>query len=1154
MSFKPRAIHQFHGGSAAGDAITNGLFYIRDLLHELGFISEIYCEDVAPELTNRIRPAASFPDSPDTVLLLHFSWAIRYYDWVQSLSCRKILVYHNITPTEFFEAAGEFERIATLAHDQLAGLCTNVDSALTPSAYNASELHAHGYDAVGVIPLLFDPAEWNAAAYDADYARLLEEDNTFRILFVGRIVANKCQEDLLRTVAALRAMINRPVQLVLVGGLGAGAEYEGRLRAVAEELELGDCVDFAGKVSDLRLRALYRACDVFLCLSEHEGFCVPIVEAQQFDLPVVAYASCAIPETVGQGGLLLADKSPSVVAATLKVIAEEAGLRRRLALAGRANVVRFERTGVLRQFAAFLRDRLGIEFLPIRTAGPRNLPSQWLLEGPFDSSYSLALVNRSLAGALAEGGTDVGLHSTEGPGDYAPDRAALSAQSMTLWQRGQRMTRPDVVLRNLYPPRVNGMRAPTRLLASWGWEESAVPHEWIDRFNSELNLVTVVSHFVAKVLIDNGLRVPVAIVGNGADHVSHTKLEHPCYLAADGRFRFLHVSSGFPRKGTDILLEAWGLAFTRGDSVTLVIKTFPNPHNDLADQLAAFGRRFPDHAEVIWLNDDICDEEMLALYRCCDALVMPSRGEGFGLPAAEAMRERLPVIATAHGGMLEFCSPETAWLVDYRFAAARTHLGLFSSAWVEPDVDDLAKTLRALPSMPHEDIRRRTDAAYALVNGKYSWQAVTERTKLAVSMLDSQPAIPPLPTVAWITSWNVRCGIASYARMLACEIPAGQLHVLASRAQDLLGPDASGVRRCWTQGWHDDLEELFSEIRICGATDAVFQFNFGFFDLAAFGRLLDQLADNGVRCHVVLHSTLDVERPERKMSLGQIRASLSRVRRLLVHSIADMNNLKIHGLIDNVTLFPHGAFAGAVRAQQEHSRPRATKTIASFGYILPHKGLRQLLVAFLRLRTRRQDLQLLMLNSIYPAPESEREAAVCRRLIAEHPEGRAVHLITDHLPEDEIHARLSWADLIVFPYQYTQESASGAIRFALASGKPVACTPLSIFEDVSRVIHRLPGTSAAALEAGIEDLVYDDARLIAHSAIQAAWLEAHDWKVLSRRLWNMLRSPAPLDLMAHFSEAAAPSPRPNVVFFSGTSISPGTEITLPFLEGSGKVV
>ena len=128
-------------------------------------------------------------------------------------------------------------------------------------------------------------------------------------------------------------------------------------------------------------------------------------------------------------------------------------------------------------------------------------------------------------------------------------------------------------------------------------------------------------------------------------------------------------------------------------------------------------------------------------------------------------------IVTGHGGMREFCDERTAWLVDYRFTDAQSHFELFGSAWTEPLTDDLVRVLREVHGAPPEERTRRGRAARETVEALFTWPAVARRTRRAVAELDRRPALSLLPRVAWVTSWNSRCGIASYAHHLACEFP-----------------------------------------------------------------------------------------------------------------------------------------------------------------------------------------------------------------------------------------------------------------------------------------------------------------------------------------------------------------------------------------------
>jgi glycosyltransferase involved in cell wall biosynthesis len=398
---------------------------------------------------------------------------------------------------------------------------------------------------------------------------------------------------------------------------------------------------------------------------------------------------------------------------------------------------------------------------------------------------------------------------------------------------------------------------------------------------------------------------------------------------------------------------------------------------------------------------------------------------------------------------------------------------------------------------------------------EHTWADVARRTREAVASLDALPPLTPRPRIGWVSSWNSKCGIATYSRLLTEPALASQVTVLADRHAQRIAEDADNVVRCWEQispdgqgGHHEDsLDDLYAEVVTRQLDTVIIQFNFSFFGLGPLAELLEKLHSEDIRTLVFFHSTADVEWGGLHKSLSQMHGALAGCTRLMVHGIDDLNRLKAMGLDANATLFPHGVMASpAITAPDDpcHADLAGKRVIASYGFLLPHKGIYELIRAFAPLAEQDASLHLLLLNAIYPAPPSEEEARRCQQLIVRLGLESRVTLINDFLPDPQILGWLQAAELLVFPYQHTQESSSAAVRWGLASGRPVACTPLGIFDDVAEAVSFLPGTTPAELEQGIRALL-DDAdhrRQVQQKA--AGWLTAHDWPRLSQRLHGLL--------------------------------------------------
>ncbi len=1085
------------------------MFLAQKILRRLGYESEIYCEQIPTELSSLVQHASKLEDRPGDVLLFHFSLGYQNIQWLKNVLARKVLVYHNITPDFLLE--GGLRNASRIGRDQLQEIRPLFEASIGDSEENAKELEALGYRHVKVLPLLVDLDRYTETQYNRAVVTPLQD--SVNVLFVGRFADNKRQSDIVDCFNLYHRHFEPRARLQLVGACTTQS-YLDHVRRKVRDLELDGVVSMPGKVTDEDLMAYYRSADVYLSLSEHEGFGMPLIEAMAQGLPVVAHASASIPWTVGTGGLLLQTRDPEYVAATLDMVVSNAGLRRAMRRGARRSLGRFAPAVLEHELASMLHELGGPPAKGAAVAAAQ--PGSWRVEGPFDSTYSLAIVNRNVALALSNTGTSTGLLSTEGGGDFPADPAFLARNPALgeLVETGKDTLHQDVSLRFCYPPRTEGMLGLVRAIHSYGWEETGFPQRYVNWFNQRLDLVTVLSSTVKKVLMDAGVKIPIAVVGAGSDHLPSTGA--PLEPSARGAFRFLHVSSCFPRKAPDVLLEAWRRSFTRADKVCLVIKTFPNPHHSMEADVQAFRVQYPEAAPVEVINVDLDDVALARLYQTADAYVGAARGEGYGLPLAEAMRHGLPVITTAWGGQTDFCDEQTAWMVDYRFDYSRSHLVEGVSLWAEPDVDQLATRLREVFTASPAERSLRTGRAKARILAESSWAKVAQRTTAAVNALSAMPQLEPELKVGWVTTWNSRCGIAEYSRYLLEQIPGLPGPIFANRTTDLVSEDhPERVVRCWNSGdKQEDLDAAYEQIRIRGLDAIVIQYNFGFYKLPVLARFITRLRDQGIAVYCVFHSTAEFIHGDERICLGDIREALAGASRLFVHSVPDLNRLRSYGLASNSSMFLHG-----VRRPRVPAVVPGRRVIGSFGFLLPGKGLPQLIEAFALLAKTDPTIELKLINALYPAPVSDDERLRCEELIRAHGLEARVEFETRFLSEEQALDRLAEVSLIVFPYQETRESSSAAVRLGIASGRPVAVTPLSVFEDVDGAVFKLPGITPPELAQGIAALFARPDLEAETATMTERWTTPRQWRLVASRLHDVLQS---CDVNTRFAAALPP--------------------------------
>ena len=328
-----RNVHQILATLGYGDAIGNEVLGIHRALRAAGYPSEIIVETADPRLEHLTVDYRDIVGDigPDDLLIHHFSLGSRASRTAFALPARMALVYHNITPPEYF--LGVHEQLVRQCYHgrrELTAYRTRCDLALGDSEFNRQELEALGFDPTGVLHVVPDFSHLDVTPD----SRILDayDDEWTNILFVGRVTPNKRPDDVIRFFHAYKTTCNPRSRLILAGSYGGFDRYLAQLHAFIAALGVQD-VHILGQVTNEALTALYDSADLFLCASEHEGFCVPLVEAFHKRVPVLAYAATAVPATMDGGGVLYTEKDPSRVAALMQSLTGDAELADRVLIA-----------------------------------------------------------------------------------------------------------------------------------------------------------------------------------------------------------------------------------------------------------------------------------------------------------------------------------------------------------------------------------------------------------------------------------------------------------------------------------------------------------------------------------------------------------------------------------------------------------------------------------------------------------------------------------------------------------------------------------------------------------------------------------------------------------------------------------------------------
>ncbi|MBV7453202.1 glycosyltransferase [Acidovorax sp. sif1233] len=595
------------------------------------------------------------------------------------------------------------------------------------------------------------------------------------------------------------------------------------------------------------------------------------------------------------------------------------------------------------------------------------------------------------------------------------------------------------------------------------------------------------------------------------------------------RQKFLiYVASFDSRKNQEGLIRAFALTspdIVNNYQLVIVGKGW----DEIYRRLKKIGKDSGLRDDAVLFLGHIADEDLIDLYNLSSLFVFPSFREGFGLPVLEAMSCGVPAIGSNTTSIPEVLGRSDAMFdpQDTSAISAKLEKALLDQSFYESlKKHSLAHSKnfswemsakRAIEFM--ETTERLIDDKESALGGGIIYRKFLSRvaecpdiknvpdnfllrssSAVADNEISALLALGKLKRevkIGWVTTWNTKCGIASYSKNLVGAINQPSV-IFAPFEQALIDNDGENIIRCWRNGG-GNLSMLNASVDRADVDVLSIQLNFGFHDFSVLSDFIVRQKTKGRVVTVTLHSTVDPPPEVINRRLSELAPALGVCDAVLIHSLNDVVNLNRLGIHKNLVFFPQGVIKASA---SERKTEGGIFKVASYGFALPHKGLEQLIIAVDMLSRQGVEIRLDMVNAIYSDSASEALINRCKKIISDRGLSSRIRMITDYLENEDSLSLLSSADLVVFPYQNTSESSSAAVRMGLASGVLVAVTPLSIFEDVRNFVYELPGTNSEDLALGIGKIIHavgQDVEEIAKIREQSQrWRLCNDFEQLGR--------------------------------------------------------
>jgi glycosyltransferase involved in cell wall biosynthesis len=322
-------VNQWVPAAHKGDAIGDSARRVRGLLRDLGHGSDVYAMTIDDDLRGDVIPWTDPGATRGDLTIFHFALVSPMTAAFARLNAGRVLQYHNVTPAHFFAGYdASIYRLAMLGREDLKSLVGHTDRALGDSEYNRQELEDLGFTNTGVFPIAIDTDRITNAPRRPALETVLQSEGWLNFLFVGRIVPNKKIEDHIKLAEHYKRYVDEQYRFIFVGKTDATSRYYAAIQELLQRYRMppGRFI-FTGPVPDIDLAAYYRTASVYISLSEHEGFCVPLLEAMAADVPVLAYGAAAVPDTLGGAGVQFAPKDLEFAAELLGELAYNDDLR-----------------------------------------------------------------------------------------------------------------------------------------------------------------------------------------------------------------------------------------------------------------------------------------------------------------------------------------------------------------------------------------------------------------------------------------------------------------------------------------------------------------------------------------------------------------------------------------------------------------------------------------------------------------------------------------------------------------------------------------------------------------------------------------------------------------------------------------------------------